>query len=144
MVLTKDGIPVVKHDDFLSDYTCVNTLTFEELKERHHYVPSLRQLLHVARSFSYKSNSERASGIVNIEIKTPAPLCDPADTSIPALVDKVLTDIKQSKMSEQVVIESFSPEIIYKVSAQTDIPVVLAVSFLQFLDPQTIKQLTGL
>lgn len=47
-------------------------------------------------------------------------------------------------MSEQVVIESFSPEIVYLVSTQSEIPAILGVNFLQFLDPQTVELLTGL
>jgi len=94
VVMTADNKAVVLHDDFLDDFTCVNTLTIDELKQHLPYVPpSLKQVLNVAKKFSHRNpakDSEHISGLVNIEVKTPAPLCDPNDITETDLVAAVL------------------------------------------------------
>ena len=66
-VLTADGVAVALHDDFLPDLTCVNTLTFEELKEVLPEVASLRQILKVSRTYSVMNRSDRPRGQVDPE-----------------------------------------------------------------------------
>src|SRR6516165_8464389 len=39
--LTRDGEVVVFHDDFLDDFTCLNSLSFGELRHRMPFIPSL-------------------------------------------------------------------------------------------------------
>ncbi len=143
-VLTKDNVAVALHDDFLEDYTCVNTLDFNELKKRLEDVSTLRHILQKARTFSQTEESDRPSGQVVVEIKTPSPLCDPNDETIPALVEAVLGDITFTKMEDQVMIESFSPEILAMVwMARPEIPRMLAISILQILPPEVIENETG-
>lgn len=144
-VMTKDHQAVALHDDFLDDLTCVNQLTFAQLRHRFKAASTLKQILQTARTFSVKKNNDRPSGQVIIEIKTPAPLCDPADTTVPSLVAAVLKDVNHTKMEKQVLIESFSPEIIATVSqSQPSIPRILSLSLYQLLSPQQIADTTGL
>ncbi|MFV2082820.1 MAG: glycerophosphodiester phosphodiesterase, partial [bacterium] len=144
-VLTGDDIAVALHDDFLEDGTCVNKLDFKDLKHRLKEVSTLRDILKKARKFSYIKKSDRPSGQVVVEIKTPSPLCDPGDETIPALVDAVLDDIEEVDMEEQVIIESFSPEILLEVLVEEpDIPRMLAVSVLQLMTAEQIYYYTGL
>ncbi len=140
-VLTGDGIAVALHDDFLEDGTCVNSIDFKDLKDRLQDVSTLRHILQKARTFSTIEGSDRPGGQVLVEIKTPSPLCDPEDETIPALVDAVIGDIEHTKMKEQVIIESFSPEILLAVwGSEPDIPRMLAVSVLQLLPKDQLLQ----
>ena len=145
-VITKDNQAVMMHDDYLSDGTCVNTLTLTELKQRFKEVSTLKHMLQTARTFSVKKGqSDRPSGLLSIEIKTPAPLCDTADTTIPALVAAVLKEIKHTKMEQQVLIESFSPEIIAAVkNGNPTLPRMLSLSVLQLLTPAQLQAITGM
>ncbi len=143
-VLTGDGIVVALHDDFLEDYTCVNSINFNDLKSRLKDVSTLRHILQKARTFSTIEGSDRPGGQVLVEIKTPSPLCDSDDETIPALVDAVLGDIEHTKMKEQVIIESFSPEILLKVrDEEPDIPRMLAISVLQVVSQDDIEAAFG-
>jgi len=145
VVLTKDNLAVALHDDFLEDYTCVNQLTFTELRHRFKQASKLKHVLKVARGFSVKNNSDRPSGQMILEIKTPAPLCDPGDTTVPALVAATLEEVNQAKMQQQVLIESFSPEVVAMVKAsQPSIPRALSFSLLQALTPEQLESITGL
>lgn len=145
VVLTKDNLAVALHDDFLDDYTCVNQLTFAELRQRFQQASKLKHILKVARSFSVKINNDRPSGQVILEIKTPAPLCDTDDTTVPALVAATLAAVNQTKMQQQVLIESFSPEVVAMAKAsQPLIPRVLSFSLLQALTPEQLESITGL
>ena len=76
--LTRDGEVAVYHDDFLSDFTCLNALTMAELQARVPYVPSLQAVLNQARKFNQSSGPLR--GLLIVELKAAAPLCDPLDT----------------------------------------------------------------
>ncbi|UCF31510.1 MAG: hypothetical protein JSV26_03610 [bacterium] len=144
-VLTRDNIPVALHDDYLDDLTCVNSLYLEELKVRLEDVSTLRHVLQKARTFSQERSSDRPSGLVVVEIKAPSPLCDPEDETIPALVDAVLGDIAATKMENQVIVESYSPEILGLVMMhELDIPRMLAVSLLQLLPAEVIEAMTDL
>jgi len=145
VVLTKDNLAVALHDDFLEDYSCVNQLTFAELRHRFKQASKLKHVLKVARGFSVKKNNDRPSGQVILEIKTPAPLCDPGDTTVPALVAATLATVNQTKMQQQVLIESFSPEVVAMVKAsQPSIPRALSFSLLQALTPEQLESITGL
>src|SRR6266403_5444005 len=56
--LTKDGKLAVFHDDFLSDFTCVDSLTIDQLQQRLPFVPELHQILEVARQFNHKAEDD--------------------------------------------------------------------------------------
>ncbi len=149
--LTADGVVVALHDDLLlPDLTCINTLTFKELKKILPEVSSLRQILKVSRTYSVMTESNRPSGQVVVEIKTPTPFCVPLDDepeAIQALVDAVLDDIRFTRMVDQVTIESFSPEILAKVAMAgedvANIPRMLAVDVLQLLPLAWIGPMSG-
>lgn len=145
VVMTRDNQAVMMHDDYLSDNTCVNTLTLAELKQRFKEVSTLKNLLQTARTFSVKKGHDtRPSGLLSIEIKAPAPMCDAGDTTIPALVTAVLKEIKQTQMEQQLLIESFSPEIIAAVKAeQPSIRRMLSINILQLLSPAQLEAITG-
>jgi len=147
VVITADQIAVALHDDFLSDFTCVNTLTFRELKKRLPYVPTLSRVLRVAKRFSHRGpfkKGDRISGLVNIEVKTPAPLCDPYDTSEAKLVAAVLHAVEKTKSTRQVVIEALSPAIMAMFAAEA--PAIkrnFSINILQLLSPEEVEELTG-
>lgn len=143
-VLSGDGVAVALHDDFLEDGTCVNSLDFDDLKDRLRDVSKLRDILKKARKFTKVKKSNRPSGQVLVEIKTPSPLCDPEDVTIPDLVEAVLEDIEETDMEEQVIIESFSPEILLEVKdEEPEIPRMLAVSILQLASQADIEAAFG-
>ncbi|WP_020682367.1 glycerophosphodiester phosphodiesterase [Marinobacterium rhizophilum] len=142
--LTADGIAVSMHDDFLPNFTtCVNTLTFEQLKGivGDDNVKSLRNILQVSRTYS-QITSDRPGGQLVVEIKTPSPYCVPLAQEplyLENLVNAVLEDITFTAMESQVVIESFSPEILGMLAAtESDVPGILAVDFLQLLSPEQV------
>lgn len=150
--LTADGVAVALHDDFfLSDLTCVNSYTFEQLQDKLPDVSSLRQILQVSRTYSVMKNSDRPSGQVVVEIKTPSPHCVSREAEqdyLMALVGSVLEDIKFSRMVDQVSIESFSPEILAYVAAidaaeGLNIPRMLAIDVLQLLPLEDIQGIPG-
>lgn len=145
VVMTKDHIAVALHDDFLDDFTCVNQLSFSELRHRFREASRLKHILKVARSYSVKRHDERPSGQVILEIKTPAPLCDPEDGSVPALVAATLDEVNHTKMQRQVLIESFSPEIVALVKQQQpQLPRILSLDLLQLLTPAQLEAASGL
>lgn len=144
VVMTRDGIAVALHDDFLDDWTCVNQLSFVELRHRFKQASKLKHILKVARGFSVKQADTRPSGQVILEIKTPAPLCDPDDTTVPQLVAATLAAVNQSKMQHQVLIESFSPEIVAAVrQEQPEIARILSLDLLQLLTPEQLEAAAG-
>ena len=141
--LTQDGHAVVFHDDILADATCINTLTLGELRRVAPEVPTLKLVLQTARSFT--SQHDGPSGIVDIEIKAPSPRCDPNDVFDSMLVAAVVSDVEQTDMTEQVLIESFSPAVVAAVAASApDMARVLAVNVSQFLTAEQIEAATGL
>jgi glycerophosphoryl diester phosphodiesterase len=148
--LTADNIAVALHDDYLSDLTCINTLTFDELKEILPDASSLKQILKASQRYSVMTESDRPSGQVVVEIKTPTPFCVPLEEeqgALQALVDAVLDDIRFTQMVDQVTIESFSPEILDLVkdpeSGEPNIPRMLAVDVLQLLPLEMIGPMSG-
>ncbi|PYX49749.1 MAG: hypothetical protein DMG76_36595 [Acidobacteria bacterium] len=56
--LTQDGRLAVFHDDFLTDFTCIHSLTLDQLQQRLPYVPELRQVINVAREFNNRSGDD--------------------------------------------------------------------------------------
>jgi glycerophosphoryl diester phosphodiesterase len=143
--VTQDGHVVVFHDDVLADGTCINALTFKQLRRAAREVPqipTLKRILQEARRFSH--SKEGPSGILDIEIKAPSPNCDPNDISESKLVEAVVDDIERANMGLQVLIESFSPAILALVAdSAPEIARVLSVNVLQFLTPEQVAQATG-
>ncbi|MEJ2453371.1 MAG: glycerophosphodiester phosphodiesterase [Candidatus Thiodiazotropha sp.] len=145
VVLTADGQVVALHDDYLEDLTCLNQLSFDELRARVPSATKLRQILNRARRYTRQSHSERPSGLVMVEIKPPAPLCDADDNDQIPLADTVVSVIRHSQMSRQVLIESFSPEILGRVAETApELPRMLAISAYQLLTPAEIEAYTGM
>jgi glycerophosphoryl diester phosphodiesterase len=82
---------------------------------------------------------------LHVELKAPAPLCDPADTTEAAYVAAVVDEIERTHMIDQVVLTSFSPTLLALArSMSPDIAVELAVSALQFLTAEEVEAATGL
>lgn len=145
VVLTADNQVVALHDDYLDDLSCVNQLSFDELRLRQPSVSKLRWILNLARHHSKKRHSERPSGLLIVEIKTPSPLCDAEDSEQIPLADAVVNAVRHSRMSGQVLIESFSPEILDRVALTApELPRMLTVSAYQLLTPEQITAYTGL
>jgi glycerophosphoryl diester phosphodiesterase len=140
--LTRDGRVAVFHDDVLPDLTCLNRLTLAELQARLPQVPTLEAVLAAARHFNQASDPLR--GIVIVELKAAAPLCDRADTQEHAIVSAVTQVIRHMRMTHQVMLTSFSPALLYL--AHRDAPEterILAVSGLQFLTKEEIEAALG-
>lgn len=74
--LTADGKLAVFHDDFLSDFTCLQSLTLEQLQARLPYVPELREVLKLARHVNRK-NGDKLDGILIVELKAFRPIAIP-------------------------------------------------------------------
>jgi glycerophosphoryl diester phosphodiesterase len=141
--LTRDGEVAVYHDDFLPDLTCLNRLTLAELQERLPHAPSLQAVLQQARKFNDGSGPIR--GLLIVELKAPAPLCDPDDTLERAIVSAVTRVIGRMGMTEQVLLTSFSPALLSLAREEApEIARVLAVSGLQFLTAEEIEARLGL
>jgi len=142
--LTQDGRLAVFHDDFLSDFTCIHSLTLDQLQERLPFVPELHQVLDVAREFNNKSGDD-LGGIFIVELKAFSPHCDPRDELEQAVVSAAVLEVRQAKMADQVILDSFSPALLF-LAAQTapEIPRELDISGLQLLTPAQIQAITGL
>ncbi len=142
--LTQDGRLAVFHDDFLSDFTCIHSLTLDQLQERLPFVPELHQVLDVAREFNNKSGDD-LGGIFIVELKAFSPHCDPGDELEQAVVSAAVLEVRQAKMADQVIFDSFSPALLF-LAAQTapEIPRELDISGLQLLTPAQIQAITGL
>ena len=143
VVMTKDGHVVALHDDYLPDHSCVNQLTLDELKASYPQVPKLEQILKAARKQAEKSFF--TSGMVSIEIKAPAPLCDPADSTSNALTDAVINTVKDAGAQDLVWLESFSPAVLQRAAQQApEIHRALTASVLQLLTKEQAEAATGL
>ena len=141
--VTVDGRAVVFHDDFLSDFTCINGLTYDELVALNPNIPKLQHVLNVARSFTRQGDTPQ--GVIDIEIKAPSPLCDPDDVGELPLVQAVVHDVRQARMNDEVILESFSPAILLIAQdVAPELPRALSMSFLQFLSAQEVEFLTDL
>jgi len=142
--LTQDGNLAVFHDDFLSDFTCIHSLTLDQLQQRLPYVPELRQVINVAREFNNRAGDD-LGGILIVELKAFSPHCDPGDKLEQAVVSAAVSEVRQANMADRVIFDSFSPALLY-LAAQTapEIPRELDISGLQLLTPSQIQFLTGL
>src|SRR6266851_2113395 len=142
--LTQDGQLAVFHDDFLSDFTCIHSLTLDQLQQRLPYVPELRQVIDVAREFNERSGDD-LGGILIVELKAFSPHCDPADQFEQPLVSAAVSEVRQTKMTDKVIFDSFSPALLYLAAqAAPGIPRELDISGLQLLTPAQIEAITGL
>jgi glycerophosphoryl diester phosphodiesterase len=140
--LTRDGHVAVFHDDFLADFTCINRLTLAELQEREPQLPSLESVLEEVRRFN-RSRPLRGLGI--IELKAASPLCDPGDTEEPAIISAVTKVVRQMDMTNQVMLMSFSPALLFLAAAEApEIVRDLGINGLQFLGKADIEALLGL
>jgi len=142
--LTADGKLAVYHNDYLSDFTCLNSLTLKQLQERLPYVPELRKMLQIARRFNRESHNE-LNGIMIVELKAFSPLCDPNDAFEEPLVAAAVDAINDAGMTKQVIFDSFSPALLYlTLQAAPEIPRELDLDGLQLLSPAEIQAVTGL
>jgi glycerophosphoryl diester phosphodiesterase len=142
--LTQDGQLAVFHDDFLSDFTCIDSLTLDQLQQRLPYVPELRQVMNVARTFNHKAGDD-LGGILIVELKAFSPHCDPDDALEQTLVSTVVGEVNQAKMAGTVIFDSFSPALLYLAAqAAPKIPRELDFDGLQLLSPAQIQAVTGL
>ncbi len=146
--LTRDHQVVAFHDDFVVFHndllpTCLNTLTLSELQARLPHVPTLQAVLHTVHKFNQSSGPLR--GLVILELKAPAPLCDPDDEHERAIVSAVVRVIRRMGMTDQVMLTSFSPALLSIVAQKAkDITRILAISGLQFLTPHEVEEALGL
>ena len=141
---TADGKLAVYHDDFLSDFTCLHSLTLKQLQERLPYVPELREVLQIARRFNRESHDE-LNGIMIVELKAFSPLCDPNDVFEEPLVSAAIDAVKDAHMKKQVIFDSFSPALLYLAQqGAPEIPRELDLDGLQLLTPAEIEAVTGL
>ena len=142
--LTQDGQLAVFHDDFLADFTCINTLTLDQLQQRLPFVPELRQVMNVAREFNNRAGDD-LGGILIVELKAFSPHCDPDDVLEQPVVSAAVSEVRQTKMADRVIFDSFSPALLF-LAAQTgpEIPRELDLDGLQLLSPAQIQAITGL
>jgi len=142
--LTQDGKLAVFHDDFLSDFTCIHSLTLDQLQQRLPFIPELRDVLAVAREFNHRAGDD-LGGIFIVELKAFSPHCDPNDEFEQALVSAVVPAVRKARMSKQVIFDSFSPALLsLAAQAAPEIPRELDIDGLQLLSPAQIEAITGL
>lgn len=142
--LTADGKLAVFHNDFLTDFTCIDSLTMDQLQARLPYVPELHQVMDVARQFNGKAGAA-LGGILIIELKALSPHCDPSDSLEQTIVSTAVSEVHQSKLDDQVIFDSFSPALLLLASQIAPaIPRELDISGLQLLTPAQIESITGL
>lgn len=138
--LTRDGHVAVFHDDFLPDFTCLNQLTLAELHDRLPEVPTLDAVLKQARHFNHRGGE--LSGLVIVELKAAAPFCDPHDTQEKAIVSAVTGVIRHAKMTDEVMLTSFSPALLHLAARKApEVTRILSISGLQFLTAPEIEDL---
>ncbi len=142
--LTQDGRLAVFHDDFLSDFTCIHSLTLDQLQQRLPFVPELRQVINVAREFNNRAGDD-LGGILIVELKAFSPHCDPADEFEQALVSAAVDQVNKANMADRIIFDSFSPALLYLAAqAAPEIPRELDLDGLQLLSPAQIQAITGL
>ena len=142
--LTQDGKLAVFHDDFLADFTCIHSLTLDQLQQRLPFVPELRQVINVAREFNNRAGDD-LGGILIVELKAFSPHCDPADEFEQAVVSAAVNEVKQAKFADRVIFDSFSPALLYLASQTApEIPRQLDLDGLQLLTPAQVQAVTGL
>ena len=142
--LTADGRLAVFHDDFLRDFTCIRSLTLDQLQARLPYVPELRQIINVAREFNNRAGDD-LGGILIVELKAFSPLCDPGDSLEQPLVSAAVSEIRTARFADRVMFDSFSPALLYLAQqAAPEIPRELDLDGLQLLTPAQVQQVTRL
>jgi glycerophosphoryl diester phosphodiesterase len=142
--LTQDGRLAVFHDDFLSDFTCIHSLTLDQLQQRLPFVPELRQVINVAREFNNRAGDD-LGGILIVELKAFSPHCDPADEFEQALVSAAVDEVNKANMADRIIFDSFSPALLYLAAqAAPEIPRELDLDGLQLLSQAQIQAITGL
>ncbi|MBI2393438.1 MAG: glycerophosphodiester phosphodiesterase [Deltaproteobacteria bacterium] len=140
--LTKDGEVVVHHDDFLPDYTCINSLTRAELEARAPQLPSLQAALNTAKQFNAKQPN---SGLLMVEVKPPSPLCDPSDTGDVPVTLATVALIRKHGYGGQVILTSFSPTIMATAAAAApEMRRALDLNALQLASKEVVEYYTGL
>jgi len=140
--LTRDGHVVAFHDDFLPDFTCLNQLTLGQLRHRVPSIARLEEILHEAQRFNQAAGPLR--GLVIIELKAAAPLCDPRDTQDDRIVSHVSEVVHRAGMTHQVMFTSLSPALLLLASERAPAIVrILSVSGLQFLTAAEIEPVFG-
>ncbi len=142
--LTQDGKLAVFHNDYLSDFTCIDSLTMDQVQARLPFVPELHQVLAVARQFN-RSAGNALGGILVVELKALSPRCDPGDNLEQTIVSTAVAEIDQAKMDDQVMFDSFSPALLLLASQTAPaIPRELDITELQLLTPAQVERVTGL
>lgn len=142
--LTADGKLAVFHDDFLSDFTCIHSLTLDQLQARLPYVPELRQIINVAREFNNRAGAD-LGGILIVELKAFSPLCDPGDNLEQPVVTATVNEIRQAHYADRAMFDSFSPALLYLAQQMApEIPRELDLDGLQLLTPAQVQAVTGL
>lgn len=142
--LTADGRLAVFHDDFLSGFTCIHSLTLDQVQARLPYVPELRQIINVAREFNNRAGAS-LGGILIVELKAFSPLCDPGDNLEQMLVTAAVNEIRQAQFADRVMFDSFSPALLYLAQQiAPEIPRELDLDGLQLLTPAQVQAVTGL
>jgi glycerophosphoryl diester phosphodiesterase len=142
--LTADGKLAVFHDDFLSDFTCIHSLTLDQLQVRLPYVPELRQIINVAREFNNRAGAD-LGGILIVELKAFSPHCDPGDDFEQPLVASAVNEIRQEQFADRVMFDSFSPALLYLAQQMApEIPRELDLDGVQLLTPAQVQIVTGM
>jgi len=142
--MTSDGEIVVFHDDFLEDYTCLNSLTREELGQRAPHIPSLQAVLRTAGRYNERSDGGIA-GLLSMDLKPASPLCDPTDSTGPTFVARVVDIVRRMGASERVFFNSMSPVLLGLAAAEgPEIERQLTVLLLQLLSPEQVEAAVGL
>lgn len=142
--LTQDGKLAVFHDDFLSDFTCIHSLTLDQLQARVPYVPELRLIINVAREFNNQAGDD-LRGILIVELKAFSPHCDPGDDFEQPLVSAAVNEIRKAQFADRVMFDSFSPALLYLAQqVAPEIPRELDLDGLQLLTPAEVTAVTGL
>ncbi len=142
--LTQDGRLAVFHDDFLSDFTCIHSLTLDQIQGRLPVVPELHQVINVAREFNNRAGDD-LGGILIVELKAFSPHCDPGDEFEQPLVSAAVNEVRQAKFADRVIFDSFSPALLFLAKqAAPEIPRELDLDGLQLLTPAQVQAITGL
>ena len=142
--VTADGEVVLWHDDFLPDFTCINSLTRAELEQREPGIGSFQAMLQTARRYNTK-NPDRPTGLVTVDLKPTSPLCDPQDVLGPAYVSAVVRVVRQMGAENLIYFNSMSP-VLLEIAAQMapEVQRQLTVIVLQLLSAEEVEAALGL
>jgi glycerophosphoryl diester phosphodiesterase len=142
--ITGDGEIVMWHDDFLPDFTCMNTLSRAELAERAPHIPSFQAVLQAAIRQN-RSNPDRVTGLLTVDLKPPSPLCDPHDLNEASIVDAVVRIVRRMGATDLVYFNSMSPVMLGLARERApEIRRQLTVLALQFLSAEQVEAALGL